>query len=62
MSTKIYDKNGIHVTRFYGGQYRGICYQIDTTMRFAVLRKEEFIKFIFKCIGELDDKHIQLPR
>ena len=40
MSTKIYDKNGIHVTRFYGGQYRGICYQIDTTMRFAVLRKE----------------------
>ena len=33
MGTKIFEKYGIHVKRFYGGEDRGVCYQI-TVNRF----------------------------
>lgn len=37
MSDSIYDGNGLYVTRFYGGEHRGICFQFDTCGEYAQL-------------------------
>ena len=42
MGTVIYDKNGVHIKRFYGGEKRGMCYQISIPDKYIQLTQKEF--------------------
>lgn len=46
MSTNIFDKYGIRVGRFYGGDKRGTCYQITIGDKFVELTETEFLIFV----------------
>lgn len=47
MGTTLYDKNGINIRRFYGGDERGVCYQITIGKEYVQLTGEQFIEFLF---------------
>lgn len=50
MSKNIYEKYGIIITRFWGfwgGEERGMCYQINVGGEFVQLTKDEFKDFSY---------------
>lgn len=48
MSIDIFDGYGIKVTRFYGGNEQGICYQIMIEDKYIELTEREFCIFVRK--------------
>lgn len=51
MSEKIFEKYGLHVTAYYGGEHRGRCFAIDVDGHPLELTNDEF----FSAIRELLD-------
>jgi len=52
MGTVIYEKQGIQVKRFYGGDQRGICYQITTSEGYVQLTEKQFKDLLKGCNTE----------
>ena len=55
MGTQLFQKNGIAVNRFYGGQERGVCYQItiigsDNKYYWVQLTEDQFKEFLAETI------------
>ena len=54
MSTKIFNKYGLQVTRFWGGSEKGVSYQITTIEGFVQLTQPQFVEFIYQMVRELE--------
>jgi len=53
MATTIYAEDGINVHKFWGGECRGGCYQIDLVHPDVQLRREHLKKFVLAMLDEL---------
>jgi len=52
MGTKLWDNYGIQVKRFYGGELRGVCYQITIGDQYVQLTSQEFRIFVAGVMAE----------
>jgi len=46
MGTVIYDKDGFQVKRFYGGDERGVCFQLTTKGGFIQVPRDHFYRML----------------
>jgi len=64
MSTTIYEKNGLTITRYWGGNEQGLCYQVNMDGIYRKMTASEFgemlvtvlkdhIEFTHKCEAKI---------
>ena len=52
MGTVLFERNNEElVKRFYGGEDRGVCFNVNIN---KVMTKQEFVEFLSDCIKGLD--------
>jgi hypothetical protein len=52
MGTIIYEKDGFQVTRFWGGDDRGQCYQLTTSEGYIQVRRDQFFRMLIALAAQ----------
>ena len=50
MGTVIYEKYGLQVKRFYGGDKRGVCYQITLGKAYVQLTTKQYVELLSRLV------------